>query len=131
LRQGGNLVLNWLWYPSMQAFADGRPIHCDADQWGRISVPIAGPAAKIQVWYLPDWETGLQIAGVLALVSLLATAILQIYRKPIDALSARFDQAMFGLAGVERAAAAAGSAARATLRAAELAGPTRNSRPGA
>ena len=39
----------------MKAFADGRPIECRADAWGRVIVPLKGAARVLEVLYRPPW----------------------------------------------------------------------------
>jgi hypothetical protein len=58
----------------MKAFADGRPIECRADAWGRVIVPLKGAARVLEVLYRPPWMlsvlAGLGIAvsgGILGL----------------------------------------------------------------
>lgn len=50
-----SVVVNVLWRPWMKAFADGRPIDCHADTWGRVMVRMQGPARVLEVLYRPPW----------------------------------------------------------------------------
>jgi hypothetical protein len=50
-----SVVVNVLWRPWMKAFADGRPIECRADAWGRVIVPLKGAARVLEVLYRPPW----------------------------------------------------------------------------
>jgi hypothetical protein len=50
-----SVVVNVLWRPWMKAFADGRPIECRADAWGRVIVPLKGVARVLEVLYRPPW----------------------------------------------------------------------------
>ena len=52
---GASVVVNVLWRPWMRAFADGRPIECHADAWGRVIVPLKGTARVLEVFYRPPW----------------------------------------------------------------------------
>jgi hypothetical protein len=49
------VVVNVLWRPWMRAFADGRPIECHADAWGRVIVRMKGTARVLEVLYRPPW----------------------------------------------------------------------------
>jgi len=50
-----SVVVNMLWRPWMRAFADGRPIECHADGWGRVIVPLKGTVRVLEVLYRPPW----------------------------------------------------------------------------
>jgi hypothetical protein len=81
---GGNVVVNWLWYPPMRADAGGMSLNCSADELGRIvvAVPSSGSEAvtagrTIHVRYHPNWMMGVEIGAALAAASVLLCAVLQ------------------------------------------------------
>ncbi len=55
LAADAGLVVNVLWRPWMRAFADGRPLSAQADDWGRVLVHLDGAAKVVRVTYSPPW----------------------------------------------------------------------------
>ena len=70
----GPVTVNFLWYRQMRATADGQPVACHPDQWGRIQVELAKPALNLAIRFDPGWLKGLLNGGLLALLGLLLTA---------------------------------------------------------
>jgi hypothetical protein len=58
-----NVVVNILWRPWMKAFADGRATSCEADDWGRVVVPLDADTRTLSVFYCPPW-LGSSLAGL-------------------------------------------------------------------
>lgn len=52
---GSTVVVNVLWRPWMKAFADGLRVNCQADNWGRMVVPLTGSPRTLVVRYCPPW----------------------------------------------------------------------------
>jgi hypothetical protein len=70
----GPVTVNFLWYRQMHATADGRPVPCHPDQWGRIQVDLPQAARTLAIRFDPGWLKGLLNGGLLALLGLLLTA---------------------------------------------------------
>ena len=62
------VVVNFLHYPNISAYVDGKEVHCDFDDYHRIVVPVpAGEHRLLAIHYCPPWATGLLLGlGVLA-----------------------------------------------------------------
>ena len=81
-----SVVVNVLWRPWMKAFADGRPIECRADAWGRVIVPLKGAARVLEVLYRPPWMlsvlAGLALALMLVPMAVIAWTGLSVINAP-------------------------------------------------
>lgn len=65
------VIVNFLRYPEMQAFLDGRAVDCFAEpHWNRILVPMSGKAALLTIRYRPPWSVGLWLGLATAVIGL-------------------------------------------------------------
>ena len=76
---GGAVVVNYLWYRGIRATADGRPIRCTPDEFGRIRLELPPGAQTVTVRYQSPWALGIGI-GVCLLVFGAAVHFLQARR---------------------------------------------------
>jgi len=88
LPQGGLVVANYFWYPSVQAFANGKEVRCGRDGWGRVVVDVPAGSRDLEVYLGARWGRGLANAGLVLLLSLLLAAWL-VRRIPLGAAPAR------------------------------------------
>jgi hypothetical protein len=68
LPQGGDVVINYLWYEGIRVAADGRPIPSAPDQFGRIRVKAPAGTQALTVGYHTPWLVGSTIGLVLIAV---------------------------------------------------------------
>ena len=57
-----SLIVNFLAWPHMNAYAGGKSVKLDADDYGRIKVEVPAGASAVSVRYEPPWASGL-LAG--------------------------------------------------------------------
>lgn len=70
--------VNFLYWPNMAASVDGRPVLCQADDWGRMIVKLAGPGDRLELRYRADWLRG----AILGLgVGVLGIFLFYMYRR--------------------------------------------------
>jgi hypothetical protein len=77
LSPGASVVVNVLWRPWMKAFADGRPVGCHADAWGRVLVRLAETAQVLEVLYRPPWLASTMAGVGIAILGGVAARLLQ------------------------------------------------------
>jgi len=58
LPQGGDVVINYLWYEGIRVTADGRPVPCTADPFGRIRAKAPPGTQALTVRYHSPWLLG-------------------------------------------------------------------------
>ena len=70
------IVVNFLWYPELQARADGHAVSCGPDRWQRTVAEVPVGTRTLEIRYCPDWRAGflkalcLAAAGAVFLVPL-------------------------------------------------------------
>ena len=72
----GPVTVNFLWYKQMRVSADGVPIACRADEWGRIQAELPGKAHLLAIRFDPGWLKGLLNAALLILLGALLSILL-------------------------------------------------------
>ena len=70
MAQGGDVVVNYLWYAGIRASADGAPVATAADPFGRIRVSVPPDTQVLTVRYHSPWLKGMGIGlGLAALAA--------------------------------------------------------------
>jgi hypothetical protein len=67
---GGNVVVNFLWHPQMQATTDDKPTIVSHDDWQRMVIDVPAGAKSLHIRYAAGWTKGLLLGGVLVLIGL-------------------------------------------------------------
>ena len=68
LAEGGDVVINYLWYEGIRVRADGDLISSTADPYGRIQVRVRKGAQTLTVGYHSPWAAGTAIClGLMAI----------------------------------------------------------------
>lgn len=73
---GDTVTANFLWYPAIRAYLDGRPVPAAADDWGRIRVALDRTGDSLQIRYEPRWVVGLAAGAVLIAAGVIAAGVL-------------------------------------------------------
>lgn len=81
LKQGGDVIVNFLKRPWHKAYADGRQIPCSADYWGRMLTHVPIGTKALEVRYQPPWGLGFRIGGFLALLAAAITCALTAWQR--------------------------------------------------
>jgi hypothetical protein len=68
LLEGGEVVINYLWYEGIRVRGDGRPIPSHPDRFGRIETDVPPGTETLTVQYHTPWLTGSGIGLVLIAV---------------------------------------------------------------
>jgi len=68
LPEGGPVVVNYLYYDGIRAWADGRTAACEADEFGRIVAHVPPGTRTLRVSYHGRWLLGLAVGACLAAV---------------------------------------------------------------
>ncbi len=66
----GRVVVNFLFYPDLHAYADGVRVAAEVDEWGRMLVAVPGGTQRLDVLYQPTWLVGFLLAIVPLLLGL-------------------------------------------------------------
>jgi hypothetical protein len=61
-RRGDLITVNFLCYPDIRLYADGKPIACRPDHWLRITTVLPDAAKVLAVRYESPWGTGVLIS---------------------------------------------------------------------
>jgi hypothetical protein len=83
-----SVIVNMLRRPWTRAFADGRPIECHDDAWGRVVVQMKGPARVLEVLYRPPWMRSSLAGLAIAIVGGLCGLFLRLREKRCPILQA-------------------------------------------
>ena len=70
LPQGGQVVINYLWYQAIRVSADGRPIPSAPDSFGRIQAAVPAGARSLAVHYHGPWLLATTLGLVFAAVGI-------------------------------------------------------------
>jgi hypothetical protein len=71
---GGEIVVNFLWYPQMRAVVDGKAAPVSHDRWQRIVVDVPTGAKSLRIGYVAGWTGGLLIGSALVVLGLFGAA---------------------------------------------------------
>jgi hypothetical protein len=70
------VTVNVLAWPRLLATADGRPVAVAEDAWGRLVAAVPAGAKKLAIRYRPDWQRGLTLALVPAVLGAIGLVFL-------------------------------------------------------
>jgi hypothetical protein len=73
LRSGGNVVVNFLWYPQMRATVDGKSVALSSDDFHRMVIAVPAGAKALHIRYAAGWSIGLLIGLGLLVIGLLGS----------------------------------------------------------
>jgi hypothetical protein len=68
LPEGGEVVINYLWYENIRVTADGRPVPSASDEYGRIRAQVPPGTQAVTVRYRSPWGLGTAIGLALVLL---------------------------------------------------------------
>jgi hypothetical protein len=74
-KTAGPVVLNFLYYPQMEAELDGTPVACTEDAWQRVVVDLPTTGQTLRLRFRPPWGQGLFLGGALVLLGLFLTRL--------------------------------------------------------
>lgn len=83
LKSRASVVANFLWYPEIKAFADGREIACKRDDWYRIVAEVPAATHTLALRYQAGWAAGFLKALVIASVSICGAVAVAIRRERV------------------------------------------------
>ena len=82
MRQGRAVVINYLWYRGSRVWADGVPVDCQPDEFGRIRVETPPGAETLTVGYHSPWLSAGGIGAVLVLLGVVGHTALNRFIAP-------------------------------------------------
>ena len=65
------VIINFICWPWMQGFADGKPIPIKPDKWNRIQVTLPAQCRELLVEYRPPWTLSFAVAGIFFLLAVM------------------------------------------------------------
>jgi hypothetical protein len=72
-KDGGKIVVNFLWYPQMRAVVDGEAVKVSHDTWGRMVVDVPAGTTSLRIHYAAGWMRGLLAGLVLIAIGLIGS----------------------------------------------------------
>jgi hypothetical protein len=84
---GRSIVVNFLHWPDMRAYVDGRPTPIEHDEWNRMVIQTPSDAKKLAVLYQSPWWPGTAAGGVCLLAALCGMLVLRERKAPTPAIA--------------------------------------------